>query len=46
MPSAQSVFIQKGKVVSIDELILVRDGPPSILGGGASIHSFILLLLF
>lgn len=28
VPSAQSVFIQKGKVVSIDELILVRDGPP------------------
>lgn len=28
VPSAQSVFIQKGKVVSIDELILARDGPP------------------
>lgn len=28
VPSAQSVFIRKGKAVSVDELILARDGPP------------------
>jgi hypothetical protein len=42
VPSAQSVFIQKGKVVSIDELILARDGPPYWI----EVHHFFILYCY